>query len=462
MQYKSTRGEVSGISFEDAVMMGLADDGGLLIPEKIPQLNEKDLKHLSELPYTKLAFEVMSLFQEGIPAADFMQIINKSYSAYDTKDMIPVRKAAGMRVAELYHGPTYSFKDIALQFLGNLFEYILEKRGQSLNILGATSGDTGSAAIHGIKGKKNINIFILYPSNRISRIQEMQMTSTRSPNVHCIEITGNFDNCQDMVKSVFRDTEFKEKYCLGAVNSINWARILAQSVYYFHIYFKTVHRIGDEINVVVPTGNFGNIFAGYLARKMGLPIGKLVIASNRNNILTRTVKFGDYSLERVHPTISPAMDIQTASNFERYLYYLFGGDSEKLSDAMDKLRVEHEIDIRGHLLGQLQRDFIAGEADDEAIKETIRKVYEKSDYTIDPHTACAAYVAEKMELLSDNTVCLATADPAKFPDVINEVLGIWPEAPIGISELEDIEKRSKVMSPDTELLKEYIARNTAC
>ena len=228
MKYKSTRGGVSGISFEEAVMMGLASDGGLLIPEKIPLFNEKDLKHLSELPYTKLAYEIISRFQEGIPSGDLMQIIQKTYSRFDNVNMIPVRKAAGMRIAELYHGPTYSFKDIALQFLGNLFEYILEKRKQKLNILGATSGDTGSAAIYGVKGKKNINIFMLYPSNRVSNIQELQMTTTESSNVFCLEVTGSFDNCQSLVKDVFSDLEFKEEYSLGAVNSINFARILAQ------------------------------------------------------------------------------------------------------------------------------------------------------------------------------------------------------------------------------------------
>ncbi len=459
MRYKSTRGGVSGLSFEEAVMMGLASDGGLLIPEKIPSLNEKDLKHLSELPYTKLAYEIMNRYQEGIPSHDLMGIIQKSYAKYDSVNMIPVRKAAGMRVAELYHGPTYSFKDVALQFLGNLFEYILTKRGQKLNILGATSGDTGSASIYGVKGKKNINIFMLYPANRVSQVQEMQMTTTESSNVFSIEIGGNFDNCQDLVKRTFNDLEFKEEFNLGAVNSINWARILAQTVYYFWIYFKTVHRVGDEINVVVPTGNFGNVFAGYLARRMGLPIGKLMIATNRNNILTRAVKFGDYSIERVHPTISPAMDIQVASNFERYLYYLFGEDSNKVAEAMELLRVEREIDIRGHLLGQLQRDFIAGEASDEDMKETIRKVFEQSDYVVDPHTACGIYAARQMEIVADNTVCLSTAHPAKFPDVIHEVLGVWPEMPEGIHELEDRKKVSYKIDPELHDLKSFIAHN---
>ena len=459
MKYKSTRGGVSGISFEEAVMMGLASDGGLLIPEKIPLFNEKDLKHLSELPYTKLAYEIISRFQEGIPSGDLMQIIQKTYSRFDNVNMIPVRKAAGMRIAELYHGPTYSFKDIALQFLGNLFEYILEKRKQKLNILGATSGDTGSAAIYGVKGKKNINIFMLYPSNRVSNIQELQMTTTESSNVFCLEVTGSFDNCQSLVKDVFSDLEFKEEYSLGAVNSINFARILAQMVYYFWVYFRTVRRVGEDINVVVPTGNFGNVFAGYMTKKMGLPITKLMIATNRNNILTRTVKFGDYSIERVHPTISPAMDIQIASNFERYLYYLYNEDCSKVSEAMERLKTDKEIDIRGHLLGQLQRDFIAGETSDEEMKNTIRQVFSKSDYVIDPHTACAVHAAEQMELVADNTVCLSTAHPAKFPEVIHEVLSVWPEMPSGLQNLEERQRRSERINPDESIWKDFIAKN---
>ena len=456
MNYKSTRGGVSGLSFEEAVMMGLAPDGGLLIPEKIPFLNEKDLKHLSELPYTKLAYEIMSRFQQGIPANDLMEIIKKSYSEYDSGHMIPIRKAAKMKIAELFHGQTYSFKDIALKFLGNLFEYILSKNNQKLNILGATSGDTGSAAIYGVKGKKNINIFMLYPTGRISLVQELQMTTTNEPNVHCIEVSGTFDDCQSLVKEVFSEQSFKNKYHLGAVNSINWARILAQTVYYFYIYFRSVKRVGDQINFVVPTGNFGNIFAGFIARKMGLPIDKLMIATNRNNILTRAVKFGDYCVERVHPTLSPAMDIQVASNFERYLYYMFDEDTEKVVEAMDQLKFEKEIDIRGPLLGRLQRDFIAGEASDDKIKETIRDVYASSDYIVDPHTACAIYAAKVMEINNDNTVCLATAHPAKFPDAIHDVLGVWPEKPEGILRLHDDNKKSYNISLDSEELEDII------
>lgn len=456
MNYKSTRGGISGVSFEDAVMMGLAPDGGLLIPDKIPYLNEKDLKHLSELPYTKLAFDIMNRFQQGIPANDLMDIIKKSYSEYDSGHMIPIRKAAKMKIAELFHGQTYSFKDVALKFLGNLFEYILTKRNARLNIVGATSGDTGSAAIYGVMGKKNINIFMLYPTGRISNVQELQMTTTNQPNVHCVEVSGTFDDCQRLVKELFYDQSFKTKYSLGAVNSINWARILAQTVYYFYIYFKTVKHVGDQVNFVVPTGNFGNIFAGYIARRMGLPIDKLMIATNRNNILTRAVKFGDYCIERVYPTLSPAMDIQVASNFERYLYYMYDEDPEKVVEAMDKLKFEKEIDIRGALLGRLQRDFIASEASDNNIKDTIRKVYANSDYIIDPHTACAIYAAQTMEIDNDNTICLSTAHPAKFPEAIYDVLGVWPEKPDGLLKINESNKRSHNISLDLEELKDIV------
>lgn len=457
MKYFSTRGQVKDISFEDAVMMGLAEDGGLLLPASLPQLNERDLKHFSELKYERLAYEVMRRFVSGISENDLTEIIFKSYSLqnFDTPEIIPVVKAGDIKIAELFHGPTLAFKDMALQFLGNLFEYILKKRGRRMNIIGATSGDTGSAAIYGMRGKENVNVFILYPRGRVSHIQERQMASVEDSNVFCISATGSFDDCQDAVKALFNDLEFKREYGLGAVNSINWARILAQIVYYFHIYFKAVKRVGDSVNIVVPTGNFGNIFAGYIARRMGLPI-KLVLAANRNNILTRAVKFGDYSVEKVRPTHSPSMDIQVASNFERYLYYLYGGSCEKVAEAMENLKLEKEIEIRGQYLGQIQRDFIASDASDADIEAMIRLIHDKSDYVIDPHTACAVSAAYKMEIASPDTVCLATAHPAKFPEVIEDALGFRPEEPEAIKRLEGIPERSYKMYADPDEVKSFI------
>lgn len=457
MKYFSTRGQVKDISFEDAVLMGLAEDGGLLLPASLPQVTGRDLKHFSELKYERLALEIMSRFISGIPENDLAEIIAKSYSSenFDTPDIIPVVKAGDVKIAELFHGPTLAFKDMALQFLGNLFEYILRKRGRKMNIIGATSGDTGSAAIYGMRGKENVNIFILYPRGRVSHVQERQMATVEDPNVFCISASGSFDDCQNTVKALFNDLEFKKKYELGAINSINWARILAQIVYYFYIYFKSVRRVEDTINIAVPTGNFGNIFAGYAAKRMGLPI-RLILASNRNNILTRAVKFGDYSIERVRPTHSPSMDIQVASNFERYLYYLYGESCEKTADAMENLKSEKEIEIKGQSLSQIQRDFIASDATDAEIEATIRLVHNKSDYVIDPHTACAVSAAYKMDLAVPDTVCLATAHPAKFPEFLESALGYRPDAPESIKNLEGKEERSYKLSGDPDEVKDFI------
>lgn len=460
MRYRSTRGAVEGLSFEDAVISGLAEDGGLIVPESLPFFTEKDLKHMSQLSYTQMMLEIMKRFMGDFPVKDMAGIIERSYASFDTSKIIPVVKAGGVRIAELFHGPTFAFKDLALQFLGNLFEYILEKKHLKMNIIGATSGDTGSAAIYGVKGKENINIFILYPNGRVSSVQEKQMTSVQDKNVFCLSVNGTFDNCQDTVKELFKDLDFKKSHNLGAVNSINWARILAQICYYFHIYFKSVAFIGDKINVAVPTGNFGNIFSAYLAKKMGLPIYRLILATNRNNILTRTVKFGDYSPERVVATSSPSMDIQMPSNFERYLYYLYGCDAEKTASVMQELRHHKELEFRGSLLGQIQKDFIAGDADDSEIAYTIKKVYDKSEYIIDPHTACGVFVAYEMELAGYDTVCLATAHPAKFPDFIKESLGFAPPVPEGIIKILSKPGHFDKIESDSEEVKNYIIEKT--
>ncbi len=338
MKYQSTRGQVKGITFKQAVMMGLAEDGGLLLPETIPQLTPGDLDALSKLAYPELAFQVMSYFIEDIPSAELKNMIDRSYSSFTHPDITPVVKQNGLYILELFHGPTLAFKDVALQFLGNLFEYLLEESGEHMNILGATSGDTGSAAIYGVRGKKNINIFILHPHKKVSPVQELQMTTVTDANVFNLAIEGTFDDGQQIVKETFGDLDFKKKYALGAVNSINWARVLAQVVYYFYAWGQVRKQTGaDKVYFSVPTGNFGDIFAGYIAKRMGLPIEKLVLATNANNILSRFVNDGDYSIGEVHPTFSPSMDIQNASNLERYLFYLFDGDSERLTAAMHQI-----------------------------------------------------------------------------------------------------------------------------
>ncbi len=451
MRYKSTRGQVSDISFSQAVMMGLATDGGLLIPDEIPEVDAKTLKRWSRLTYPELAFNVMRLFIDDIPEEDLKRLIDRAYSTFSHPEIVPIVKKGELHIMELFHGPTLAFKDVALQFLGNLFEYLLERRSEKMNILGATSGDTGSAAIYGVKGRKNMAIFILHPHKRVSYIQELQMTTVTDPNVFNLAIEGTFDDCQNIVKEIFGDLEFKERYKLGAVNSINWARVLAQVVYYVW----AVLKFEEPIRVCVPTGNFGNIFAGFIAKRMTGKIERLILATNENDILYRFVNFGDYSISSVVPTISPSMDIQIASNFERYLYYLFNEDAQKVAETMLKFKKTGRITFTGEEIEKVKKDFLSGYATQSDTLNTIKRFFDETGYILDPHTAVGVKVA--LELKGDfTTVCLATAHPAKFPDAVKKAIGREPEKPKAIKELEGREKRLTVLPADTERVKRFI------
>jgi len=456
MKYQSTRGQVKGLSFKDAVMMGLADDGGLLVPETLPLFTKSDLQRMASMNYQELAFEVISRFVDDIEPSTLRELINKSYSTFDTENVIPVVAEGNIFIAEIFHGPTFAFKDIALQFLGNLFEHILKERGEKMNIIGATSGDTGSAAIAGVRGKENINIFILYPEGRVSPVQELQMASVEDDNVHCIALEGTFDDCQGIVKEIFGDLDFKKKHSLGAVNSINWARVLAQIVYYFHAYFRACEDgCLQGSKIIVPTGNFGNIFAGFLAKKMGLPISKLILATNENNILTRFVQDGDYSLKDVVQTYSPSMDIQLASNFERYLFYMFGGDSEKVSSLMNALKEHGELHFNYSEMELVHNDFGTFSTNNDMTLETIRNFYSETGYVLDPHTACgiaAAYNAPA----EIPYICLSTAHPAKFPEAVNKAIGKDPEQPEGIKKLIGAPLRKTLMENSIDKVKEFV------
>jgi len=460
MKYKSTRGGIEGISFKDAVMMGLAEDGGLLVPENIPAADIDYLHECACESYEKLAFEIFKLFANDIEDDTLWNIVKKSYSNFDSREVVPVVHKDGIYVAELFHGPTYAFKDIALQFLGNLFEYILKERSEKMNILGATSGDTGSAAIYGVKGKDNINIFILHPSGKVSPVQELQMTTVKSENVFNIAVKGSFDDCQAIVKQLFSDLEFKSKHNLGAVNSINWARILAQIVYYFYIYFQTndKQQNNDEnLRFVVPTGNFGNILAGYYARRMGLPIDKLVLATNENNILHRLIDHGDYSIKDVVETYSPSMDIQLSSNLERYLYYLYEENSDILDKKMKELSEARKINFTEEEVNKIRSVFLSHETSNDETIRTIRNFHINTGYILDPHTACGVNAANNM-MSNDNCiyVCLATAHPAKFPEAVYKAIGEYPEKPKGISELNNLEKQSYVLNNNTDEVKSFV------
>jgi threonine synthase len=457
MRYQSTRGQVRNLTFKEAVMMGLADDGGLLLPESIPTLTRGDIEMLASLAYPELAFQIINLFAGDMPSADLKDLVDLSYQSFTHPEVTPVVHKDGIYVLELFHGPTLAFKDVALQFLGNLFEYLLKERGEKMNILGATSGDTGSAAIYGVRGKKNINIFILHPHRRVSPIQELQMTTVTDANVFNLAIRGTFDDGQRIVKEIFGDLEFKTRYSLGAVNSINWARVLAQIVYYFYAWGRVHRETGCEAPYFsVPTGNFGDIFAGYIARKMGLPIRQLILATNENNILTRFVRDGDYSIGEVVETLSPSMDIQIASNFERYLFYLFGGDSDRVQEAMASFQRTGRLSFAAEERAQIAEDFAAMTVDTEQTLATIRDFHAATGYVLDPHTAVGVRAGRELSGGEAPVVCLATAHPAKFGDAVRGATGVDPQTPPSLAGIESRERRCEVIDADTEAIKAFV------
>ncbi len=460
MQYISTRGGIDSVPFTKAVMMGLADDGGLLLPRAIPRIGSDTYEEWKQLSYQELAFEIMSRFIDDIPEAELREIINRSYSTFDAEQVVPIVHQGPLHIMELFHGPTLAFKDIALQFLGNIFEYLLEKNDSIMNVLGATSGDTGSAAIYGVRGKERINIFILHPKGRISKVQEKQMTTVMDDNVFNIAIHGTFDDGQAIVKALFNDLDFKEQQNLGAINSINWARVLAQVVYYVHACLHiSSHETDKATDFSVPTGNFGDIFAGYIAKRM-LPEGtirKLLLATNSNDILSRMVSDGDYSLGDVVATSSPSMDIQSASNFERYLYYLLDEEPGRTRQAMEHFAENGKMDLSDFQV-QIQRDFTTEKASEADVDKTISNFYKEYGYIIDPHTAVGVHCALKHQKKGIPVCCLATAHPGKFGDVVEKSILKELELPQAITDLltPGRESRCELMDADKNLIQEYV------
>lgn len=439
MNYISTRGQVEPKGFVDTVLMGLGEDGGLMVPESIPAVSEETLKQWQQLSFRDLFIEIFSLYANGeIPQEDLKQLVDASYATFRDPEVAPVRKLNdSLYILELFHGPTFAFKDVALQFMGEFYSYVSKTRGEIIHILGATSGDTGAAAIQGVRGKEGIKICILHPHEKVSKVQELQMTTVNDENVLNLSVKGTFDDCQRIIKELFSDLTFKSKYHLRAINSINFVRILAQTVYYFYAYFRAVEQVGDaskKINVSVPSGNFGNIFSGYLGKKMGLPIHKLIIATNENNILERFVTTGEYQPGEFRKTHSPSMDIQVASNFERYLYYLLGEDSAQVRDYMGKLASEGKIVVDGELLKRVQEEFKALGATNAQNLELIGKYRSETGYLLDPHTACGVAASEAFTEEGEVTVSFATAHPAKFDEAIR-LLDITQEFPVEIAEL---------------------------
>lgn len=446
MKYISTRGADSANGFREVVLKGLGSDGGLFVPETYPKL---DIAKLRGLSYPQLAFEVIKPFVDGdIPDKKLQEMLASVYSTknFMHADIAPLKQLGqGQHVLELFHGPTLAFKDFALQLLGKFFEYL----GERINILGATSGDTGSAAIAGCAGIDNVNIYILHPHGRVSDVQRRQMTSIISGNVFNIAVEGNFDDCQNMVKDIFADAEFKKKYALSAVNSINWARIVAQVVYYFYAGLK----FDKPMSYAVPTGNFGDILAGWIAMQMGLPIEKLIIATNKNDILHRFLESGVYKKGQVYQTLSPSMDIQISSNFERLLFEYHKRDAKVISQKLNELKDKDEFKVEDSVLADIRKIFASAAADDEVTRATIKKTYEAAKEVIDPHTATGVAAAAKY----NDVITLATAHPAKFPDAVSSAIGIHAALPEFLSDLHQREEKFQVAKNDMAEIKAIIA-----
>ncbi len=438
--------------------MGLANDGGLLVPERIPQLSEATLASWRNLTYPELATEVFALFTgEDIPREDLKQLVTDSYATFRHEEVTPIRRLDdGRYVLELFHGPTFAFKDVALQFLGNLYSYISQRTGSIIHILGATSGDTGASAIEGVRGKAGIRICILHPHERVSKVQELQMTTVDDKNVLNLAVQGTFDDCQRIIKELFADVSFKQAYHLRAINSINIARVLAQTVYYFYAYFQLRKQgVDGPISFSVPTGNFGDIFAGFLAKRMGLPIGQLLLATNENNILARFVNEGVYEPGTFRETYSPSMDIQVASNFERYLYYLHNEDGEQAAALMEQFKREGSMKIAGELLEQVQHDFAAYSVGNEECLDTISAYHEQFSYLLDPHTACGAAAADKLAKDGEAAVVLSTAHPAKFNEAIDR-RGLTQTFPEPIQALFDKPQKQQIIGNSNEEVKQQL------
>ena len=448
MRYISTRGQTDAVSFSEAVAIGLAPDGGLFLPESLPDITPR-LAAWKNLSYAELCTEFLSLFATDIPEEVLSKLVHRSYATFTHPDIAPLRQLDDkLHVLELFHGPTLAFKDFALQFLGNLYGWQCEQNGKSINVLGATSGDTGAAAIHGLLGKPRTAIFILYPEGRVSPLQERQMTCTGAANVHAIAIDGSFDDAQRVLKDIFANKTFASEHRLSAVNSINIARVLAQSVYYLYAWLRIPESEREHVEFVVPTGNFGNVFAGWLLEQMGVPVRGFKVATNRNDILHRLFTTAEYRTGEVHPSLAPSMDIQVASNFERFLYYALDETPARVCNVMAQIKATgaYRFDLLNKSI------FSSSSATDEEITGLIREVHERYRYIIDPHTACAFKDLNPQRV----SIVLATAHPAKFPAAIQAAIGQEPTEP----SLEDLKSRPIVkhrLPADAEAIKAFIA-----
>ncbi|ACS54996.1 threonine synthase [Rhizobium leguminosarum] len=460
VDYISTRGEAPSLGFCDALLTGLARDGGLYVPSKWPSFSKKEIRALRGKTYQEIAFTILSPFTNGeIPDDTFRAMIDEAYGTFRHPAIAPlVQTGPNSFVMELFHGTTLAFKDVAMQLLARLMDYALEKRGERATIVGATSGDTGGAAIDAFAGRERTDIFILFPHGKVSPVQQRQMTTSSSPNVHALAVEGNFDDCQNLVKAMFNDVAFRDRVRLSGVNSINWARIMAQIVYYFT---ASVALGGPDrkISFTVPTGNFGDIFAGYCAKRMGLPIDRLVIATNENDILARALKTGRYDMKAVKATSSPSMDIQISSNFERLLFEAYDRDASKVRAAMESLKQSNGFEIGSQALKAIRRDFRAGRASEKQVAETIRKTHAETGYLLDPHSAIGVFVAAKKEKPNTPMVTLSTAHPAKFPAAVKSACGIDPALPTWLADLMHREERFQIIKPELKAVETFIGKH---
>ena len=453
MEYISTRNNQKIFTFKDIFLKGLADDGGLFIPKSVKPFSKEEINNFKNLSYNDLAAEIINPFiGDFMSKDDLISLISKSYSNFRTKNVVNINKLGNLKVLELFHGPTLAFKDIAMQLIGNFYEHHLNFEQKKINIVVATSGDTGAAAIDALKGKKNLNVFVLHPNNRISPVQRKLMTTCEASNVFNIAIQGNFDDCQNLVKAMFNDEKFSKSINMSGVNSINWARIIAQAVYYFYAYFKVGN--GQPLSFSVPTGNFGDIYAGYLAKKLGLPIDKLVVATNKNDILHRAISGGDYSQKKVMETNTPSMDIQIASNFERLLYDVKDCNSEVTKDLMIKIKNNtYKIDTED--LGKIQKNFISEMLDENETIEMIKKINDEHQTVVDPHTAVGIGAVKKLGI-EKNCVVLSTAHPCKFPKAIEDAISKTENLPNSLKYVEERKEKFELLSNDIQKVKKYV------
>ncbi|MDB4193975.1 threonine synthase [Candidatus Pelagibacter sp.] len=454
MKYISTRDNSKEYSFEQVFIKGLADDGGLFIPKAVKKYSAEQIKALSNLSYQNLAKEIIYPFiGDFMTANELSDIVDKSYSVFRKDNVVDLIKLGDTKILELFHGPTLAFKDIAMQLLGNFYEHYLKKNNKNINVVVATSGDTGAAAIDAIKGKKNMNIFVLHPHEKVSLVQRKLMSTVKEKNVFNIAIEGNFDDCQNLVKSMFADKEFSNLINMSGVNSINWARIIAQSVYYFYTYFQ--NKDDRPINFSVPTGNFGDVYAGYLSKKMGLPINKFIVATNKNDILHRAISKGKYEAETVLETNSPSMDIQIASNFERLIYDLNDCDDNETSTIMHGIKKKGKYIISKDKMEKINKDFISASMSEEEILDTIKEVHIKYDVILDPHSAIGFGALKKVNIEGNNIV-LATAHPCKFPEAIDKSIGIKPNLPDELKYVMDEKENYDIISNNLSKTQQYI------